>query len=380
MTSTNTWIGRPRPNKHDLAKFRDPASAQYRGRPNKESGLAIITWRWIDTITKELELCNAAAGETVVVLATDEGDPTLRNVVCLSLERLGCRVSEVVVRSGSVVDQGDPVDNEAVAAALLHSDLIVDLSGNLVEQSGALDEILDEARVLVIDVTAAQQLDALVAHPGLSKRLERAAELLTHTQVLTVSTDAGTSLRLEPARTNVRLLSGTAATVGDIAHWPSGIVWIGVGDSKVNGSIVAMPGDLIAGVGHVMRSPVRVEVEDGRLVDVLGDTADADVLRSYLESFNDESAYQVTEFGWGMNLTRHAWELDPFDTEHLALGRGVLAAGRVNLATGTPDEAATGITLSLANAWVLADTTEVVSNGNLEGALAPDIYERAAIG
>ncbi len=313
-----------------------------------------------------------------MVLATDAGDPTLRNVVSICLDRLGCRVSEVVVGSSGVLNGGDPVDNEAVVAALLHSDLIVDLSGNLVEQSDALDEILDEARVLAIDVRSTAQLDTLVAHPGLARRLDRASELLTDAKVLTISTKAGTSLRAQLARTDVTLSDGTAASVGEIAHWPAGGVWVDIGDSKIDGSIVAMPGDLLADAGHIMRSPVRVEIEGGRLVDVLGDTADADVVRSYLESFDNELAYKVADLGWGMNLTRSPSALGLFDPEHLALGRGVLAAGRVNVRTGAPDQAATGITLSLSNASVLVDATEAVTHGNLEGALAPDIYERAA--
>lgn len=342
-------------------------------------GASITPWRWIETITSQLELCGATAGETAVVLSTDLGDSQLRSLVALAFERVGCEVLEVIVRSGSIFDGRDPVAGDAVASTLINASIVVDLGAGLIEKSSARDELLEETRVLVLDVTSTSQLDHLVAHPGLERRLDRATALLRTGRTMTVTSTAGTSLEIDLADCEIHSTSGLVKEQGQIAHWPAGAVWAHPNETAVSGSVIAMPGDLVCETNHVMRSPVRIELQNGRVVEVLGDTMDADVLRSHLEGLADETAYRVTDVGWGMNFTRHGSDLGVFDAGQVAVGRGPLAAGRVNLRTGHHTAAQqVGVTLSLAHGSVAIDDVLIVSDGTLEGAIAPDVYERAA--
>ncbi len=344
-----------------------------------DRGAAINTWRWIDTIGRQLELCAVTPGETAVVLATDTNDAALRQVFSLGLERHGAEVIELIVRSGALLDGGDPVDIEAVALALTAADLVIDVHGSLVANSEAAGEVLEQTRVLEVGIDHLHELDHLVAHPGLAKRLARAEELLGGGTTMVVSSAAGTMLRAGLRDAPIRSSAGVVEAVGDLARWPSGIVWVRPDADTISGCVLAMPGDLIQEAQHLIRSPVRIEVEKGRITDVIGDSTDADICRTQLESLGDEHAYTVVELGWGMNLTRHATELGVFDPLRLAAGRGPLAAGRVNLRTaGSLDGGDAGVTLSLADATVAIDDVEVIAAGALQGVLAPDIYERAA--
>lgn len=341
---------------------------------DRSRGAAINTWRWIDTVTRQLELCGVTPDETVTVLATDTNDAELRTLFALALERLECTAIELVVRSAELLHGGDPVDNGAVAAALLHSDLVIDLGRDLVERSMAREEILDEARVIAIDVDTPHDLDHLTAHPGLAKRVDRAVEILDEGSSMRIGSLAGTSLRADLEGAAVSSASGLASAVGDLVHWPGGAVWAQA--SAIDGTIVAMPGDMLSEARHLLRSPVRLEVTRGKLVEVLGETVDADVVRSYLEGLDHDDAYTITMIGWGMNLTHGASSLARFDPLRLAAGRGPLTAGLVNLRIGGPGQH--GITLSLADASATVDNLDVVIDGSLHGTLAPDVYERAA--
>lgn len=341
-------------------------------------GSAITTWRWIDTVTRQLELCDAVAGETAVVLATDVDDPELRELFALSLERLGCAVAEVIVRSGALLDGGDPVDNESVALALTAADVVVDVNGRLLERSNARHEVLEQARVLAVDVADIAELDHLVAHPGLARRLARAEEFLDQGAAMTVSSASGTLLKMSIADVAHRTLTGTTAVAGELAHWPAGQVWCRPKRSTISGCVVAMPGDIVVEAQHLVRSPVRLEINNGKINDVLGDTADADVVRSYLEALDDDHAYDVSEVGWGMNLTRRGSGLGAFDPRRLGAGRGALAAGQVNIRTGSHADTDAGLTLSLSGTSVQVDDVNLIVDGTLDGTLAPDIYERAA--
>lgn len=312
------------------------------------------------------------------MLATDTDQAALRELVALALERIGCETVEMVVRSGAVLDRGDPVDNEAVAVALASADLVIDVNGRLLERSAARVEVLEQARVLALDIDRAEDLDLLVAHPGLAKRLQRAEEALAAATELVLSSEAGTNLAMSIADSATWSSAGTAAEVGMLEHWPAGAVWVRPRRSSITGCVVAMPGDLICEAGHVLRSPVRLEVDEGRITDVLGETSDADTLRSQFEGLDHEMAFDVADIGWGMNFTRRGGELGVFDPRHLGPGRGPLAAGRVDIRTGSRSDTDIGLTLALGRTSVSADHLDLVIDGTLEGVLAPDIYERAA--
>jgi 2,5-dihydroxypyridine 5,6-dioxygenase len=329
-------------------------------------------------VTRQLELCDAVAGETAMLLATDTDDNDLRSLFAVGSERLGCHVVELIVRSGSVLDGGDPVDNEAVALALTTADLVVDLNGLLVASSAARTEILEQSRVLAVDVGSCAELDHLVAHPGLIMRLGRAEELLEHAMSMSVTSPAGTQLRMNVTEVDRRVDAGTVSAAGELAHWPAGAIWVHPRRSSIMGTIVAMPGDIIHEARHLVRSPIRLEVSAGRINEVLGDSADADILRAHLETLDSEDGHDIAEVGWGMNLTRRAADLGAFEASRLHTGRGPLAAGQINIRTGSRSDTDAGLTLSLTNASLSLDDIDIVVAGTLEGVVAPDIYERAA--
>lgn len=314
-----------------------------------------------------------------MVLATDIDCADLRAIMALGLERLGCRVTELIVRSGALLDGGDPVDNEAVAAALLHAQLIIDLDGGLVESSTVREEILDEARVLAVDIDTVAELDHLIAHPGLIKRIERGDQMVRGAQQLTLTSPAGTLVEANLADATPTSQFGTVGDVGELAHWPGGAVWVSPQPNGIGGAVIAMPGDIVTEASHVVHSPVRMDIEEGRIVEVSGETADADLIRSYLEAPDDDDAYVITGLGWGMNLTRDAEVTGLLDPGRLAAGRGQHTAGVVNIRAGGADRPGRrGLTLSLSNASATLDDLDAVQDGELQGALAPDIYERAA--
>ncbi|MEM7288727.1 MAG: hypothetical protein AAF480_20465, partial [Actinomycetota bacterium] len=276
------------------------------------------------------------------------------------------------------LDGQDPVDNEAVALALTAADLVVDVNGSLVEESAACTEVLDQARVLALDIDGMADLDHLVAHPGLARRLDAADAALRAGSAMRVSSETGTNLTMSIGEASTRVDNGVAATKGTLAHWPAGAVWTRPKRSTIVGCIVAMPGDLVVEAGHVLRSPVRIEIESGKVTDVLGDSADADVVRSQLESLDDDRAYDIAEVGWGMSVTRRSGGIGPFDAAFLAPGRGLSSAGRVNVRAGSRSEPGVSVTFSLASTSVDVDGQDSVADGSLIGPLAPDVYERTA--
>ncbi len=131
-----------------------------------------------------------------------------------------------------------------------------------------------------------------------------------------------------------------------------------------------MPGDLLEAT--VVRSPVRLEVSSGRVVDLLGDNADADTLRFELERLDPDKPCRVAEVGIGLAVERRARPHPSTIT-----GAHLRRAGRCSLTFAGPDTDA-AMTVTLARASFAVDQVDVVVEGELIGAVAPDVYELAA--
>jgi hypothetical protein len=98
------------------------------------------------------------------------------------------------------------------------------------------------------------------------------------------------------------LRSGSALVdvAGRWDHWPSGFVFTGGRDDGVEGKIVLSPGDVLLPFNSYVQRPVEITIEKGFITDIRGDL-DAQMLKSYIESFEDPRGYGMSHVGWGLN-------------------------------------------------------------------------------
>ena len=137
-----------------------------------------------------------------------------------------------------------------------------------------------------------------------------------------------------------------------------------------------MPGDVIIEADHIVRTPVRLDIERGHVVDILGDSVDADVVRSLLEAHpHPDNAHKLGSVTIGLNLTRGEDALHLFDGRRLAIGRAQLGAGTCTLTLGNAE--APAATICLNSTSVTIDDAPVIDRGSLAGTHVPDIYERS---
>lgn len=340
------------------------------------------TWPWVQLFVRQFELCDARPDENVVVLTEPVTAPALVETIELALQHLGCRVTRLVLPPDRrCVDRLEA--NPVAVAALVAADLVIDCSRHGIVTSKALTRVLEsQSRVLVVDGRHPEELEHVVPHPGLARRVEHAVELLRGVE-LKVFTPAGTSLRLGLRGAEVSGESGVVDRPGTIGHWPAGSVRVVPRSESAWGTIVLMPGDMIASAQARVRSPVTLVVEHDHICDIQGDSGDADLVRSCLEAFDDTASYGIASLGWGMALTADSerWaSMGPVPAPHDA----GLAAGMVSIRSGANPvagrDAPGGVTLCLRHCTVSVDGIDIIRNGQLEGGLAPDVYEQAARG
>ncbi|MFN3215239.1 MAG: hypothetical protein ACE367_01955 [Acidimicrobiales bacterium] len=341
------------------------------GYPLETRRPAISTWRRIETITRQLELCGVVTGEDVVLVTDARVDGAVVDVFVAVGERMGASLTRVVPPDGPT-HREDPVSAPAVKAALTCAALVIDLTGT-VAGSAVCEDVLDSGRLLSIDADTTADLDALVAHPGLTRRLEQASELLDAGASAVLSSEAGTILDIGLTGAAHRAPAVVAAVAGEQAAWPGGAVWVQPRADIVNGTVIVMPGDVLVGPGTTVRSPVRLEVSGARVVDILGENADADLVRFELEQLDPEKPCRIAEVGFGLSVERRTVTAGPRVRE----GAIVREAGRCSLTMRGPGAGA-GLTVALHGASFAVDHLDVLVDGELIGSVAPDVYELAA--
>lgn len=332
---------------------------------------AISTWRRIETITRQLELCGVVTGEEIVLVTCTRVDDGVVDLFVAVGERMGASLTRIVAPDGPAY-RDDPISAPAVKAALTSAALVIDLTAT-VASSVVCDDILDVGRLLSIDADTTADLDALVAHPGLTRRLDHASELLDAGSSAVLSSAAGTILDIGLTGAAHRAPAVVATEPGDEAAWPGGAVWIQPRADIVNGTVILMPGDVLVGPGTTVRSPVRLEVSGARVVDILGENSDADLVRFELERLDPEKPCRIVEVGFGLSVERRTSGAP----SQARRGAVVREAGRCSL-TLRGSDAGPGLTVALNQASFAVDHVDVLVDGELIGSVAPDVYELAA--
>ena len=352
---------------------------------SRAKGRALISdWTWIETLTRQFDLCGVEAGQEALVVAPTTSDARLVDSARLALHRLGAVVAVLAI-PGTAPERNTSqvLDNEVVVAAAAAADFVVDLSRPGLDRDPDAEYVLGQgSRILVVDIDDPTELVRHVPHPGLGRRVDRTVRRLHLGDVLAVGADAGTNVLLGLSGSHIAGSAGVASTAGSTARWPDGRVSIAPADDELNGEIVLMPGDLNLTTGTFVLSPLRITIEKDHIADIDGDSSDADLVRAALEAGGSSDAYAVAAIGWGM-VRPPRRQRGLFDPGVLRAGLGQRLEGIVRVAIGRDQGGARGeasrLELGMRACTVTVDGVAVIESGVLQGDLAPDVYEEAAI-
>lgn len=268
-------------------------------------------YRFVRTFADHLARCGLHPGEVVAILSESQSREALVTTARLAAQSLGGSVFDVVVPTPSnrhrvpVRSTGASqaiAGNPAVIAGLAAADLVVDCTVEGLLHAPELGAVLAAgARVLMISNEHPEIFERLGWDPDLPRRVNEGHARLTAARVMTVTSPAGTDLRVELAGAVTAGSSGVTAGPGSIAHWPGGLVLAFPAPHTVAGTVVLAPGDLNLTFNRYVESPVRLTIVDDHVVDVTGDGVDAALFASYLAAFGEPEAYATSHVGWGMN-------------------------------------------------------------------------------
>jgi 2,5-dihydroxypyridine 5,6-dioxygenase len=157
------------------------------------------------------------------------------------------------------------------------------------------------ARILVISNEHPEALERMRPDPRLEAQVRAAAKMLRGSRRMTVTSAAGTDLRIDMTGAATVGVWGWTDRPGTLAHWPGGLVVSFPKSGTVNGTLVLDRGDVNLTFKRYLESPVRLTLEADYVTQLEGDGADAEMMRSYLAAWGDRNAYAVSHVGFGMN-------------------------------------------------------------------------------
>ncbi len=293
--------------------------------------------------------CSLEPGEVVAVLSESTSRGALVEAVRLAAADLGGQVFDVVVPTpanpgpvalrstgSSVALSGQPAAVDALAA----SQLVLDCTVEGLLHAPELPLILaGGARVLMIGNEDPEAFDRFTVDPQLRVRVERGLARLRAATTFRVISAAGTDLTVQLEAAFTACSWGATSGPGTIAHYPGGLVVAFPAAGTVNGRVVLAPGDLNLTFKEYFRTPVTLEFENDRIVRIVGDGLDAELLRSYLSAFDEDEAYSISHVGWGMH-TGARWDalamVDKAETNGL---EARVFAGNFLVSTGANENA-----------------------------------------
>tara|TARA_B100000131_G_scaffold320647_1_gene369327 strand:- start:635 stop:1420 length:786 start_codon:yes stop_codon:yes gene_type:complete len=257
---------------------------------------------------------------------------------------------------------------------LARSEFVIDLTENQLVSS-LLDEYLSDIRVLALKCSNTNELKRLVISSGVARRVQVLERLTSSSREIKILTDEGSSLSGKLSSVHYYAQTGIASQIGQREEWPSGIFHIIFDEQQINGKLLVRAGDVFIEANRILSDPVQLEIENGNLVEILGDSADANLMRTYLLNETDiDLAYQINGISLGLALTRDHRRGDLPNQESLQFSHKKYHAGKSSIHIGN------SMTLTFTKPTVCFDDQIIFKSGELTGVLQPDPYERTAAG
>ena len=268
-----------------------------------------------DTFLDELRLCEVGPGQTIAVLS--EGD-LLSDYAEYSLSaasELGAHVIDANLQVEQAMDASERIANvgknplgdyPAVLQQCCEADMVIDHMLLLFSHEQiAMQEA--GTRVLMV-VEPPEILQRLFPTPELRNRVEAGERRLSGAKSLRFTNAAGTDVTYNLGGRSILTEYGYTCSPGRWDHWPGGFLATVAADKGVNGRVVMDSDDIIFPLKRFVTAPVEFVIRDGAVIEINGGP-DADLLKHFIDEYQDPRAYAISHIGWGLNAACK-WDVD----------------------------------------------------------------------
>jgi leucyl aminopeptidase (aminopeptidase T) len=274
-----------------------------------------------------VELCEVQPDESVIVYCDTRQDPAL--VEAFHTACVAGKTDVTVVRTLHRFPETNPPP--AAIAAMKAADMVFDLSSESWFYADCTPEILATGTrmLLFVDVLP----ENIVNRPPdreVAERAQRARAMLQAGQEFRVTTPEGTDFVCRRGDRRVNAQQGFVNRPGTHDLYANTTVAFAPPETEAEGVLYLNgPQILYPQYTYMVKEPVRVEVERGRIVRIDDSHEDGRIFRHWIEQFDDPNVYTIAHFGF--SLDHRSRDLSRYDLSVWeSLYAGVLVAFGAN--------------------------------------------------
>jgi 2,5-dihydroxypyridine 5,6-dioxygenase len=241
---------------------------------------------------KEFELCSVRKGETIVLLSDLGARRDYVSAAFAAAEDLGADAYEMCVNAmPSWTKVGVPTVGrcKGTLEAIKAADMLVCLHIPLFTRW--LKEARDAGTRVLMVIDAPDELETLMAPPGLKEAVIQAGARLERAKTMHIMRPGGTDLTVKLGEYPTMIQYGFAEMPGRFDHWGAGHVHTFPNEGSANGTVTFKPGDI------VVLPYCRYVHDEGGL--------DAKLMTDWLEGNkanpDDMDGHAISHLGWGLN-------------------------------------------------------------------------------
>jgi 2,5-dihydroxypyridine 5,6-dioxygenase len=241
-----------------------------------------------------LNACAVKEGETVMVYADHHSPPHYSAALIQAAHELGAVSFQVTVPATTPA-----VETGVILDAWKASDLVVDLASYGTSIYRPLRTESLKAGTRILRVTEPEDvLFRMRPDPVVRDRARLSEKLVEEAREFQITSPAGTDIVVNKEGRRAFGLWGIADRPGMWDHYPMGLVVVGGNRSGTNGRLVIEAGDILLAMQRYASSRITLQVEAGVITEISGGL-DAELLKQWFESWQDERAYWISHVGWG---------------------------------------------------------------------------------
>ncbi len=343
-----------------------------------------VEGKWLASFRRVFALNGIGQGTEIAIVAETQSRQVMIDLAALAAYEVGARFSIIQLPTP---EQTAPVPVKSTGAsnaiqnlrhvveALKLVEVIVDVTVESLIHAEEWPEIEEAGtRLFVICNEHPEILERTEPQAELGAKVALGIEMLNDASEMRVTSAAGTDLTVDLRGAPCGGTPGYTTAPGGVAHWPGGLCLAFPGEGTVNGRIVMDVGDMNLTFKSYLRDPITFEIENDFVTRIIGESLDADLLRDYLEAWDDPIAYGLSHVGWGMN-PRARWNaMALYDKRDVQATEFRAWAGNFLWSTGS-NQYANRFTLGhfdlpMRACTIALDGHEVVKRGVLQGDLA----------
>lgn len=325
-----------------------------------------------DICLKQLTLSGVHEGETVAVLSRGHERAEYADAFLWACQQLGASAYHMRLpapaSAGGAWAVGDSglSTNPLAVEALKAADMVVDLTFLLFSKEQFAIQAAG-TRILTA-VEPAPLLARLLPTKEIRERVEVGAEILAKASTMRITSPAGTDVTYQLGMYPTMSEYGYTDEPGRWDHWPAAFVFTGASDDGVDGKIVLSPGDVLLPFNTYVQTPVTLQIEKGFITDISG-ALDAELLKSYIESFKDPRGYGMSHVGWGLDERAQWHGLTQFGggmgMELRSFFGNVMFSIGPNNELGGPNDTACHFDIPMRNNSLFLDDEPIVVDGDV---------------